>query len=90
MNSKIQELEKDGWTQRFVACDPRLSEAVEIYKASGFDVRLEPLSKGADCLDWAGQEGQGECRVCYEGEEDRYRIIFTRPSGRSGPTFQST
>ena len=29
---------------------------------------------------WGGEacEDQGECRRCFEGVEDRYKIIFTR------------
>jgi hypothetical protein len=71
-------LEKAGWRKRFVACEPRLSEAVEIYQAAGFEVRLLPLPKGTECDSCVGTEKAYECRVCFEGTEDLYKIIFTR------------
>jgi hypothetical protein len=78
--SKIRLLEKEGWTMRFAAGEPRLSEAAEMYRDSGFEVLLEPMPKGTPrCDDCAGEETGGECRVCFNGFEDQYRIIFTRP-----------
>jgi len=77
--SRTVELENKGWAKRFIACEPRLSEAVETYKEAGFDVHLEPLPKEPECKDCEGNEDQEECRVCFEGFEDQYRIIFTRP-----------
>jgi len=80
--SRIQQLEKEGWVKQFVANEPRLSEAVDLYRESGFEVHLEPLPKGQACDTCPGTETpqeQGQCRVCFEGFEDQYRIIFTRP-----------
>jgi len=79
--SRIEELEKQGWIMQFIANEPRLSEAVALYKELGFDVHLEPLPKGRECDTCAGAEDRkerGECRVCFEGFEDQYKIIFTR------------
>ena len=79
--SRIEALEKQGWVRQFVASEPRLSEAADLYRESGFDVHLEPLPKGRECDTCAGAEDQkerGECRVCFEGFEDQYKIIFTR------------
>jgi len=79
--SRIEELEKQGWVRQFVANEPRLSESVALYKESGFEVHLEPLPEAAECETCGGAENQqehGECRVCFEGFEDQYRIIFTR------------
>jgi len=78
--TRIEELESRGWTKRFVANEPRLSEAVEMYKEMGFEVHLEPLPKVAECETCAGSEGEAECRICFSGVEDQYKIIFTRPS----------
>jgi hypothetical protein len=76
----------EGWTRQFVACGTRLSEAVEIYKEAGFEVRLEPLPQAGDCDTCAGEEGRDECRVCFKGFEDQYKVIFTRPAKvRPGP-----
>ena len=77
--SRILTLEIEGWTRRFVACEPRLSEAVEIYREAGFEVHLEPLPKAPECGTCPGEDNKDECRVCFEGVEEQYRIIFTRP-----------
>lgn len=83
--SKITTLEREGWTRRFVAGEPRLSEAVEVYTQAGFEVCLQPFpNKKGECETCPGedkddQDGK-ECRVCFEGSEDQYKIIFTRPA----------
>lgn len=76
---RIGALERQGWTMRFAACEPRLGEAAEMYRHAGFEVLLEPLPANRECNDCPGGETNGECRVCFEGFEDRYRVIFTRP-----------
>ena len=63
-------LAEEGWTRQFVADEPRLREAAAAYEEAGFEVRLEPLPPESEC---------GECRACFDGSEDRYRIIYTRP-----------
>ena len=78
--SRIDELEERGWVKQFVASEPRLSEAVELYRESGFEVHLEPLQKDRECDACAGPEKEDQCRVCFDGFEDLYKIIFTRPS----------
>jgi hypothetical protein len=84
--SREETLRREGWKRQFVACEPRLSEALEIYREAGFEVHLEPLPKQAECESCAGAEGVKECRVCFEGLEDRYRVIFTRRKRRrEGP-----
>ena len=75
--SRVEELEREGWTQKFVASEPRLSEAVEMYKEAGFEVHLEPLPKDPECGGCAGEDDEGNCRICFEGVEDQYKIIFT-------------
>ena len=65
---KDGDLEKEGWTRQFSAAEPRLSEAVELYKEIGFEVRLEPLDR----------KEAGECGVCFEEDADKYKIIYTR------------
>ena len=83
--SGVTTLEKEGWTRRFVAGEPRLSEAVEVYNQAGFEVCLQPLpTKERECEACPGEENSHqngkECRVCFEGFEDQYKIIFTRPT----------
>jgi len=72
----VDELIKEGWTRRFVANEPRLSEAAELYRSMGHEVHLEPLPP-VDC-DSADEESE-ECRACFRGFEDQYKIIYTRP-----------
>jgi hypothetical protein len=67
---------REGWTKRFVADEPRLNEAVELYRSTGYEVHLEPLPR----VDRnSSDEESGECRMCFQGFEDQYKIIFTRP-----------
>jgi len=75
---RIKKLEEKGWIKQFIANEPRLSEAVELYQGAGFEVHLEPLPKGQECETCAGPEEPKECRVCFDGFEDLYKIIFTR------------
>ena len=77
MSKREDELAKEGWQKRFVAEEPRLSEMVELYTETGFEVHLEPLSTVED-PDEASVECQ-ECRICFEGNKDKYQVIFTRP-----------
>jgi hypothetical protein len=70
------ELIAAGWERRFIACEPRLSEMVEMYREIGFEVLLEPLPS-KDEIDQSGCEESG-CTACFDVDPDRYRIIFTR------------
>jgi hypothetical protein len=72
----------EGWERRFIAGEPRLSEAAALYREVGFEVRLEPLPQKPECSHCVGVgEGEsGECRVCFEGVEKQYKIIYTRPA----------
>ena len=82
MRNKI--LRQEGWRRQFVANEPRLSEAVDMYKEIGFDVHLEPLAKESECESCPGEEEkEKECRICFEGFEDQYKIIYTRPKSSS-------
>ena len=83
-------LAQKGWERKFIACEPRLSEAADLYREIGFEVRLEPLPQNPECTHCVGvEEGDsGECRICFEGAEDQYRIIYTR-SRKDKPTPQN-
>ena len=78
MESEENRLEKEGWSKRFITGEPRLSEAIEMYKEAGFDVHLVPLPKEPVCDSCVGSEETDDCRICYEGSEHLYKIIFTR------------
>jgi len=75
--SSQPELERQGWTRRFVADEPRLSEAVALYASLGFEVHLEPAFRNLP---------DDACRACYLPEcADRCKVIYTRPlAGQTG------
>jgi hypothetical protein len=72
------ELVAAGWERRFIACEPRLSEMVEMYQEIGFEVHLEPLPSKEE-MDQSSCE-EGGCTACFDVDAERYRIIFTRQS----------
>jgi hypothetical protein len=74
-----EELITAGWEKRFVACEPRLSEMVEIYEEIGFEVHLEPLPSKEEADSESCETGA--CTVCFDADRECYRIIFTRPAG---------
>jgi hypothetical protein len=76
MTKREEELLAEGWERRFVATEPRLQEAVELYQEIGFDVLLEPLPKDAELKD-SGCAESG-CTACFDVDPERYRIIYTR------------
>jgi len=80
--SRFEDLQREGWNRQFITNEPRLSEAVELYEQSGFEVHLESIPKG-DEIDRCPQGEAGECRICFEGNEDQYKIIYTRPKDDS-------
>lgn len=61
-------LAERGWRRRFVAAPPRLGEAVELYEATGHEVRLE--RPGRDEL----SDACGGCAAALE----LFRVIYTR------------
>ena len=64
---KEEELRKQGWIRQFTASEPRLSEAVELYKSLGYEVRLEP----------ALPEDEEACKECLLYED--CKTIYIRP-----------
>jgi len=66
--SKNTQLEKDGWENRGVFDDPKLSDVVEIYEEMGFEVRLEPFEP----------EEESGCVRCMMLQPDKYKTVFVR------------
>ncbi len=66
------QLQKEGWTRRFIYDEPRLSEAKEMYESLGLEVRLEPVIP---------EELDEGCDTCFKEYPDRYKVIYTRPKG---------
>lgn len=81
-DSRLEILERKGWTRQFVASEPRLSEAVELYKETGYEVHLEPMPVNGKPADFP-MTGS-DCIACFEGTEDQYKIVFTRPKKGGG------
>lgn len=84
--SRIEVLKRAGWTRQFTASEPRLSEAVEMYTKAGFEVHLEPLPTSEEAAEDQKEGAQRECRQCFQGLEDQYKIIFTR-SNKNGSSL---
>ena len=76
MSERENELIKEGWQRRFIATEPRLSEMVQLYEEMGFEVHLESIS-AVEEPDEGSEECQ-ECRICFKGFEDQYKMIYTR------------
>lgn len=73
--SREKILTAQGWTRQFITNEPRLSEAVQMYRELGFEVLLEPLPEEPES---GPCEGPEVCSACFKGVEDQYKIIFTR------------
>jgi hypothetical protein len=63
-------LERAGWQRQFIACEPRLSEAIELYESLGLEVQLIPVAR---------EDIESGCATCYELEPEKYKAIYTRP-----------
>lgn len=76
----LNTLEMEGWKKQFIASEPRLSEAVQLYQEAGFEVRLEslPTNQEFKTATESDIKFENECRVCFSGSEDQYRVIYTR------------
>jgi hypothetical protein len=70
------ELIDAGWTRRFTAEEPRLSEMKQLYESMGMEVLVESGALGED----------DECRSCFEAEglEGRYTTLYTRGESKPG------
>ena len=80
MTTIIDELKKQGWNYRFTANEPRLSETVAFYNETGFEVHLEGLPNQESCDSDCEVGESGDCRICFTGDEERYRMVFTKPA----------
>ena len=66
--TREEDLRKEGWEKRFTMDEPRLSEAVELYRGIGVEVLIEPVDISSE-----------ECTSCLTGMSDRTKTIYTRP-----------
>lgn len=67
-----RELSAAGWRRRSVASEPRLGEAVAMYRNLGYEVLLVPLLR---------EDPGGSCTACFDADAspERYQVIYTRP-----------
>lgn len=62
-----KKLISEGWQKRFIADEPRLSEALELYESLGLEVRLEPVDLESE-----------DCTECMMDKPEKYKVIYTR------------
>jgi len=67
--SKEEELKRDGWMRQFTTDEPRLSEAVELYRSLGYEVHLEPSTFNKD---------NEMCEACIQADCQKYKTIYIR------------
>jgi len=66
---KEEKLKQRGWIRQFVTDEPRLSEAVELYRELGYEVHLEPASF---------EEVNQICKNCVEADCEKYKTIYIK------------
>jgi len=67
--NREEELKREGWIRQFTTDEPHLSEAVELYRSLGYEVRLEPVEFN---------EKSEFCKACFEADCERYKTIYVR------------
>ena len=55
--------------RRFTTDEPRLSEAVELYRSLGYEVHLEPSTFNKD---------NEMCKACIQTDCQKYKAIYIR------------
>ncbi len=70
LTPREEELALEGWSKKFTASEPKLTEYAKMYEELGFDVRLEAITPQ--------DLGEG-CNSCFMAACDLYRTIYTRP-----------
>ena len=71
-----EELLRKGWTRRFEAEEPKLSESVALYESLGFEVAVRRLGR-EEIEDW-------NCARCLAADPGRFGVIYTR---KKSPPF---
>jgi len=64
-----KELKQEGWVKQFTTDEPRLSEAVELYKSLGYEVRLEEAVFDKD---------SETCKACFLVDCSKCKTIHVR------------
>ncbi len=69
-DEELDDLAAGGWRRMSTIDEPRLSELVELYQESGFEVLLRPVTR---------EELGDACAECMLAQSERYRTIYVRP-----------
>ncbi len=67
--SNEEELKREGWMRQFTTDEPRLSEAVELYRSLGYEVHLEPA---------AFSKENETCKECIQANCQKCKTIYIR------------
>jgi hypothetical protein len=70
-DESLDDLAAAGWRRMSTIDEPRLSELVELYRETGFEVLLRPVSRA---------ELGDACAECVLAQPDRFRTIYVRPA----------
>jgi len=66
--TREEQLAQAGWKKQTTYDEPRLSELVEMYRAIGYEVHLEPFTP----------EGNPGCSECMQLTPEKYQTIYIR------------
>ncbi len=58
----------EGWERQITLDEPRLSEVAEMYRETGFEVRIAPFDP----------ERESGCTECLKASAKQYKTIYTR------------
>ncbi len=64
----VDPLVREGWERQNTLDEPRLSEVAEMYRETGFEVRIEPFDPGRE----------SGCTECMQASAEKYKTIYTR------------
>lgn len=70
-SSRDKLLRADGWIKQFTCGEPRLSEAVTLFKEIGKEILLEKMSPEDQLMG-------AECDACFISCSDDLKTIWTR------------
>ncbi len=64
----VDPLVLEGWERQNTLDEPRLSEVAEMYRETGFEVRIEPFDP----------DKESGCTECLRASAEKYKTIYTR------------
>jgi len=59
----------NGWEERFVGQDPKLSEIADLYREIGFEVLIE---------EYDPEPCEGCCKICFDESPAKFFVVYTR------------